>query len=138
MAAEKNRAEALRWLRAADDDLKTADVLKKAGQFAHCCFHSQQAAEKALKAVLYDRDADPWGHSVAKLLGSMRDITGTAVDQTRHAHALVLDRFYVPTRYPNGLPELSPDEAYGATDAETALLYGREIVGWAKTMMETR
>jgi hypothetical protein len=24
----------------------------------------------------------------------------------------ILDRFYIPTRYPNGLPELTPGEAY--------------------------
>jgi hypothetical protein len=24
---------------------------------------------------------------------------------------MVLDRFYIPTRYPNGLPDITPDQA---------------------------
>ena len=47
MAIEKNKTEAYRWMQAAMDDMKTAIVLFDAGQYAHCCFHSQQAAEKA-------------------------------------------------------------------------------------------
>jgi HEPN domain-containing protein len=35
----------------------------------------------------------------------------------------VLDRFYIPTRYPNGLPDLTPAEAFTADDAEVCLEY---------------
>lgn len=68
MSHEKKLQEAVRWMRAARDDMKTAEVLAQAQQYAHSCFHAQQAAEKACKALLYYRDVDPWGHSVAKLL----------------------------------------------------------------------
>jgi len=30
--------------------------------------HSQQAGEKAVKAIWYARDLDPWGHSIARLI----------------------------------------------------------------------
>ena len=71
MSKEKNKQEADRWLRTAQDDLDTAVILKDNGKFAHSCFHSQQAGEKAMKAVWYFADADPWGHSIKKLIDDL-------------------------------------------------------------------
>ena len=68
MSSEKNRAEAYRWFHTAEDDLDTAKILTANGKYAHSCFHSQQAAEKAVKAVFYFEGDDPWGHSVKKLI----------------------------------------------------------------------
>lgn len=62
MSKEKNKQEADRWFRTAQDDLDTAIILKDKGKFAHACFHAQQAGEKAVKVVWYFADADPWGH----------------------------------------------------------------------------
>ena len=133
MGTEKTRQEALRWLRAARDDLKTAVILRDAAQHAHSCFHAQQAAEKALKSMLYFHDRDPWGHSAAKLLDNLRTegLLSVPKDPTLHDHALVLDRFYVPTRYPNGLPDLSPDEAYSGADSAMAVGYAGEFISLA-------
>ena len=134
MGTEKNRSEALRWLQAARDDIKSAGILRDSAQYAHCCFHAQQAAEKALKSILYLFDRDPWGHSASKLLGDLQEegLIVEAEKSSLHAHALVLDRFYVLTRYPNGLPDLSPDEAYSIADADGAVQYAEEFVSLAK------
>jgi len=35
---------------------------------------AQQAAEKAVKALWYLADAEPWGHSVQKLIGDLREV----------------------------------------------------------------
>ncbi len=43
--------EADRWLRDALEDLQVAEDLLKLSHYAASCFHSQQAAEKALKAL---------------------------------------------------------------------------------------
>ncbi|MFH1200652.1 MAG: HEPN domain-containing protein [Candidatus Micrarchaeota archaeon] len=43
------------WLDEAQDDLKAAENLGKARLYAAACFHCQQAAEKALKALLISR-----------------------------------------------------------------------------------
>ena len=40
------------WLKFAFDDLRSAEILLAAEIFNMVCFHSQQCAEKALKAVL--------------------------------------------------------------------------------------
>lgn len=45
--------EAGRWLQAAEDDLHFARFAANGGFFAQACFFSQQAAEKAVKAVHY-------------------------------------------------------------------------------------
>lgn len=49
MSLEKNRLEANRWLHTAQDDLDSAKILQDNCKYAHCCFHAQQAAEKAIK-----------------------------------------------------------------------------------------
>ena len=47
------RLEARRWFQEAQADLAVVRTLRHAGHHAAACFHSQQAAEKALKALLY-------------------------------------------------------------------------------------
>lgn len=123
MSDEKNRAEAHRWLQTARGDLETARVLADHDRWAHACFHSQQAAEKALKAVWYSRDGDPWGHSVLQLIDDLGELDRETHAQLRDLReaAARLDRYYVPTRYPNGLPDITPDQAFFASDAASAL-----------------
>ncbi len=130
MSDEKNLKEAMRWLSTADDDLSSARILEKNGQFAHACFHAQQAAEKSVKAVWLREDADPWGHSVKKLIDDLESVNLTVHQYfAQYARAgLVLDRFYIPTRYPNGLPDLTPAEAFVADDAANCVLLAEIIV----------
>ena len=114
MSREKNRREAERWLKTAKGDLETAVVLFKNKKFAHSCFHSHQAAEKAIKAVWYFLEADPWGHSIKKLIQDMEnvDLRTKKKFENLTRSSVLLDRYYIPTRYPNGLPDLTPEEAF--------------------------
>ncbi|MFA6110085.1 MAG: HEPN domain-containing protein, partial [Candidatus Latescibacterota bacterium] len=94
--------EGQRWLAQARQDLEAAAVLRESGHRNLTCFHAQQAAEKGVKAFLYAQGLDEvWGHSVAILL---RD---AATYQERFAAlrpiGAALDKFYITTRYPNGL-----------------------------------
>lgn len=130
MSREKNTFEASRWLTTAESDFETAQVLFKNGRYAHSCFHAQQAAEKAIKALWYSLDADPWGHSIKKLIDELADVDSTAYEGVRDLSrsGVVLDRFYIPTRYPNGLPDITPDMAFYDEDAQTALKLSRSIL----------
>jgi len=130
MSNEKSRREAARWIRIAEDDLDSARILEKNKKFTHACFHAQQAGGKAVKAVWYARDMDPWGHSIAKLREELE--TG---DQERdsglkplYKKALVLDRFYIPTPYPNGLPDMTPDIAFTEEDDVLCIRNAEEII----------
>jgi len=130
MSVDKNAHEADRWMRTAVGDLDAAEVMQHHGKFSHACFLAQQAAEKALKAVCFLRDLDPWGHSVKKLL----DVAGPEFAPFADT-AMELDRYHVPTRYPNGLPDLIPAEAYGAPDAVRAIAAARTILSAAHALM---
>lgn len=137
MSIEKNLSEALRWLNTGEDDLEAAVLLRKNGKFPQACFYAQQAAEKALKAIWYYRDADPWGHSVRRLVEDLEGVDLDVFDQMKGLlkAGTVLDRFYIPTRYPNGLPELTPKEAYLEEDAEECIRQANQIVAAVKSLL---
>ena len=130
MSTEKNRIEARRWLHTADDDLDSAIILKENRKFAHSCFHAQQAAEKALKAVWFHADADSWGHSIKKLIDDLEsvDLSLFEIFKTFSRQGAILDRFYIPTRYPNGLPDITPDIAFNEEDAAACIAHAGTIV----------
>ena len=134
MSKEKNKQEADRWFRTAQDDLDTAVILKDKGKFAHSCFHAQQAGEKAVKAVWYFADADPWGHSVKKLIDDLEQVNLNLFKNLEKLtrFGMLLDRFYIPTRYPNGLPDITPDQAYNQKDAVDAVKYAKKILKGVK------
>ena len=121
MSEEKAEYEAQRWLRQAQDDLEAAGILYTGGKYAQACFLSQQAAEKAVKAAWYAVGVAPWGHSVLRLVREVPDEMLVAGLKECESAAAFLDQFYVPTRYPNGLPDLTPSEVYRDEDARRGL-----------------
>jgi len=123
MSVEKNRRGAVRWFKTSQGDLESAVILLENNRYAHSCFHSQKAGEKAIKSVWYLLDADPWGHSIKKLIQGLEQVDLKAHNKlkTLGKCAVLLDRFYITTRYPNGLPELTPEEAYLEEDAKSCI-----------------
>ena len=113
--------EANRWWLTAQEDLEAARTLHETNKFSHACFLSQQSAEKAMTALWFAIDSDPWGHSVQKLImqfpqpGMLPDV------QSWQTQAAYLDKFYIPTRYPNGLPDLTPSQVYNSQDSAQAM-----------------
>ena len=122
--------EGERWLEQARRDLDDAEFAASGARWNLTCFLSQQAAEKALKAYLYHRGAEAvWGHSVAELCHE-----AAAQDQDFRSlgvEAAALDQYYIPTRYPNGLPGGIPADAYTRSDGERALALCRAVIGLA-------
>jgi HEPN domain-containing protein len=47
--------------------------------------------------------------------------------------AKILDKHYIPTRYPNGLDAGAPADAYTRTEAEGAIGYAKEIFRFCQT-----
>ncbi|MBN2072734.1 MAG: HEPN domain-containing protein, partial [Actinobacteria bacterium] len=64
------------------------------------CFQAQQAAEKALKALYLNYSADPWGHSVVKLINDFPEKKAKEEITELLNKARELDKLYIPTRYP--------------------------------------
>jgi HEPN domain-containing protein len=118
---DKNRHEAERWLQTAEEDLRAAQLLRGSNMFAHACFLAQQSGEKSLKAMWYLLDQDPWGHSIQRLAREFPEPGFISDTQDWLQRAAILDRFYIPTRYPNGLPDLTPGQSYFLPDANQAI-----------------
>ncbi|MDI6873748.1 HEPN domain-containing protein [Candidatus Solincola sp.] len=115
-----------RWLEQAYSDLDDAEFNAGGRRYNLACFLAQQAAEKALKAYLYlQGNQVVWGHSVAELVDDARQYD-SSFHQLRDKGAF-LDRFYIPTRYPNGLPGGIPRDAFTSKDALEAVSTAREI-----------
>lgn len=107
-----HREESLRWLAHAEDELEDADDLRNRGRFYLALFHFQQATEKALKAYLYSEVVSGevfYTHSVDDLLRMALEIDS---DFNGVMSAKNLDRYYIPTRYPNALPGGVPSEYF--------------------------
>lgn len=128
MSISDSRHESERWFKTAEQDLNAAKALKTSGHYSQASFLAQQAAEKAVKALWFAQDADPWGHSVQKLLNDLPRLQGLANDTKLLRKAAKLDRLYIPTRYPNGIPDLTPGETYAIEDADEAIDDASSIV----------
>lgn len=112
--------EARRWYLQAKDDFKFVEwVLKQAIFFDKGCFLSQQAGEKVLKSCLYATGKRRViGHSLFEMASSLSDIDSAFKEIIDSAKRL--DRFYITTRYPNGLPGGAPFQFYSRLDLEAA------------------
>ena len=121
MSGNKQRHEAERWLQTAKEDLDAAKVLKEADKHVQACFFAQQSAEKAIKAMWYIADQDPWGHSIQRLVRDFPLAEAFENLDAWLARAAELDRYYFLTRYPNGLPDLTPGQSYFPQDSEQAI-----------------
>jgi HEPN domain-containing protein len=119
--------EADRWLDQALRDLDDARYNRDGNRFNLACFVAQQAAEKALKSYLMAMGTEPWGHSVAELCADAGRLDPDFAEL--HAQVAPLDKFYIPTRYPNGLPGGIPAEAFSREDADSAVDLAARVIG---------
>jgi len=107
-----------RWFEFAEEDLQMAELALQNSLYNQVCFHAQQAAEKLLKSVISDKgQLIPKTHKMVDLLSLMKD---EDLAQFRD-RLILLDRFYIPTRYPDALPGVLPNGLPVRKDAEEAL-----------------
>ncbi len=135
MSDEKRAAEAARWLAQSAADLKAARRSRDSGSHEWSCFQCQQAGEKALKAVWLRGGHDPWGHSLLRLVQEYPEPGRAAELRALADAARLLDKLYIPTRYPNGLPDLTPSEVYGADDSGAAIAAAQRFVDYASRVL---
>lgn len=108
------------WLFYALSDLQSAEQSNINHQI---CFHSQQTAEKSLKAILaWKKQPIPKTHSIWNLT----NIVIKAAPNLPNREPLLdsarfLDQFYVPSRYPDALPGSLPEGLPSSSDAQKSL-----------------
>lgn len=123
--------EGRRWLEQAKIDLDWTRHLLEQGAYYLVCFLSQQVAEKALKACLYAQGEEiVTGHSVDGLLERL--VRYDAGVKEKRAAWACLDGYYIPTRYPNGLPDSIPARVYNEKLARDAASIAEEVVAFAE------
>ncbi|MEM2142859.1 MAG: HEPN domain-containing protein [Candidatus Thorarchaeota archaeon] len=128
------RNEAIRWLTQAEDELRDARLLAQQGRYYLALYLSQQSAEKALKAFLYSRGLGPLlTHSVTSLLQTASEVDNAF---TELASVGRLDDYYIPTRYPNGLPGGIPSRYYNdPAEAERATSMSERVVMLVRSLL---
>ena len=103
------------WFRQAQADLRHARNALQSEDYEWSCFAAQQAAEKALKALFQRVGMDAWGHTLTALIGNLP--SGAAPPEILIDYARMLDKHYIPTRYPNGFASGAPTDFYTAQEA---------------------
>ena len=116
--AELVEREARRWLRFAAEDLDAARRLlaERSSAPRHVCWHSQQAAERALKAALVLEGLDfPFTHDLNALRNLLPDSWPVRADMAE------LTGWAVQARYPGEWPEPSVADAVRAESEARAV-----------------
>jgi HEPN domain-containing protein len=127
-----DEAEFNRWLSQAQHTKASAERDAKSSDFAWSCFKSQQAGEYALKALLRGVGQPGHGHALRRLLSDLSALELKVPNEILES-AQLLDRHYVPTRYPDAFPEGSPHEYYDDRAAQEALDAAGTIISWIQS-----
>ncbi|MGA7875596.1 MAG: HEPN domain-containing protein [Desulfoferrobacter sp.] len=130
------KKEALRWFLQSEDDFRFVEWVKEESVFYDKgCFIAQQSGEKALKACLYARgERYVLGHSLFEMVGRLCQTESEF--KTISDEAKRLDRFYIPTRYPNGLPGGSPFQFFTVADLADAFDDLKKILDICRSYLE--
>ncbi len=113
------------WMDRARKDLRAAERNQEIGEFDVAAFLSQQAAEKALKALHLQRSGKfEKIHDLVRL-GSQLRAPEEVLERCKR-----LDRAYVTTRYPDVGEEATREEAEGLVrDAQEVLRWTQKQTG---------
>jgi HEPN domain-containing protein len=100
---------------------------RKSPNYDAVCFHTQQCAEKYLKAFLQDKDRRiPKIHNLIELMIQCEEVDGSC--EILRADLVTMERFSVRTRYPGETAEKEDARsAYAA--AGTVRKFGRQKLG---------
>lgn len=128
------REEGRRWLEQAEEDLRWAKDLAERGGYHIACFLAQQIGEKALKGFLYGQGEEiVLGHSIERLCHEAAQRDPQFGDQVRTW--AILDGYYVPTRYPNSLPDSIPARVFTSDAAREAVRLAEAIVAFVRARL---
>ena len=119
------------WLNRARSNLERSVLKSPHTYLEDLCFDAQQAAEKAIKAVLLHRGVDfPYIHDLDKLIGLL---AGSGIEiPTAVQDAGKLTRYAVVNRYPGFSAEVTQMEHQRAVAIATA------VVDWAGSVVGYR
>ncbi len=123
---------ARQWADQAQYDLETARAMLASSRYLYVLFCCQQAAEKALKALIVDRTGEfpPRIHSLPWLAEAAQ----LDADPSRRSFLAELSAYYIQTRYPESIDALSATATRFM--AEGVLKKTEDAVAWLLSMMK--
>ena len=115
------------WLARAHSDLIIAEAHLPGVRIEDLCYHAQQAAEKAIKAVLLAQSGGfPYIHDLAELLNQVQQAGLEVPDEV--LDAAVLTPYAVEGRYPGF------DDLLERKDQVRATEIAAKVIAWAETI----
>ncbi len=118
------------WLNRARSNLMVARTEELGIYLEDLCFNAQQAAEKAIKALLIQHDVEfPYVHDLAELLTLLERAGREVPESIRQAERLT--RFAIFARYPGLAPPTSREEY------REALALAEAVVRWAEESLRS-
>jgi len=126
------------WLRAADEDLEDAKIALNGGRWFRAAFFSQQAVEKALKALFFvvRREEPPRIHTVTELYALLKE-AGFSLPRDIEDQIFILNKYYTVTRYPDAAGGL-PSESVDRVEALRAYDLASEVVRLVREFLRSR
>ena len=121
------------WLNRARSNLLRAkeDVRLPGAYLEDLCFDTQQAAEKAVKAVLLHRGVSfPYVHDLTALLSLLENHGESIPPNVRDAGRLT--RFAIVSRYPGSAEPVTQEEY------RNAVAIAQAVLQWAEAKLEVR
>ncbi|MEK6872951.1 MAG: HEPN domain-containing protein [Nanoarchaeota archaeon] len=119
------REEVERWIKMAKDDFDSARSNFENKKYYVCAFLSQQAAEKALKAILLEKTKKIIKIHNLVILGRKVNLPNDLLDKCK-----LLSIAYLETRYELG--NKIPSEKFSEENSLKYLNIAKEILSWVE------
>jgi len=119
------------WLRQSERNLASAQLNHQYGLYEEACYESQQAGEKAVKALLNYFHKEVRGHSLVFLIQAIEIKTPDYVLMCMQE----LDKQYIPSRYPDVYDTGAPADYYNKFDSERCIECARKIIDWVRGLV---
>lgn len=118
--------EVKRWLRLAEDDLKSAQVNFDNKQYYVCVFLCHQSVEKTLKAALIKTTSELIKTHDLVFLGKKVDLPVVLLNKCEKLNGVYLD-----TRY-GDVGSKPPSKKFNKTATRAFLNISKEVIAWLK------
>ncbi len=117
------------WMDHARSDLRLAQNRMPGLRLEHLCFHAQQAAEKAVKALMIGRDVEfPYVHDLNVLLSLLADAGEPVPESVRLSRRLT--PYAAAARYPGIAERVTED------DHAEAVQLAEGVVRWVRERLQ--
>ncbi len=122
------------WLDKATEDLAVAQLLLPEDHTSHVCFLSQQCIEKAMKGFLVGKTGKyPRVHTLGDLLTEC-EVIDSDFNQFIN-QCIVIDQYYIPTRYPDTIPGGKASGLPNKAEAEEAIKIADTILKFVNSRL---